>query len=393
MRPAVVRRLQRAPNVRPIQASRASHCLRSLDLKANGLKSQSALKQLLSILIVTLCLGLSSCGSDSTSSNESSLPTERSSPWVYVTNEASGDMSVIDSGSNEVLATVPLGKRPRGIQFSPDHQTIYMALSGSPFAGPGVDRGTLPPADKTADGIGVFDVEQNKLVKVLNGGSDPEQLAVSLDGKKLYVANEDVGLASVVDIAHNRVLKTLPAGGEPEGVGISPDGESVYITSEDDALITVIDTKTDTVLKTFDVGLRPRVAAFLPDGSRAYISNERGESISVVDATTHDVIHTIQLTGNTVRPMGIAVAPDGKRIYVTTGRGRNVVVIDTATNEVVGEFEVGLRPWGIAITPDGKTLYTANGPSNDVSVVDVATQQVVKKIKVGERPWGVAILP
>ena len=201
------------------------------------------MKQSLVWAITGLCLaGLSACGGDSDTAAEPLLPAERSAPWVYITNEASGDMSVIDSATNQVLATVPLGKRPRGIQLSPDHKTLFVALSGSPFGGPGVDRDTLPPADKTADGIGVFDIEQNKLIKILDGGSDPEQIAVSSDGAKLYVANEDVGLASIVDVATNRVIKTFPVGDEPEGVGISPDGKTVYVTSEDDAMISVIDT-------------------------------------------------------------------------------------------------------------------------------------------------------
>ena len=85
-------------------------------------------------------------------------PAESTAPRIYVTNEVSGDMTVIDSGTNNVIATVPLGKRPRGIHASPDRKTIYVALSGSPIAGPGVDESTLPPPDKSADGIGVFDV-------------------------------------------------------------------------------------------------------------------------------------------------------------------------------------------------------------------------------------------
>src|SRR5689334_13829872 len=77
---------------------------------------------------------------------------------IYVTNENSGDLSVIDSATNEVIATVPLGKRPRGIHASPDGKAVYVALSGSPIGGPNVDESKLPPPDKKADGIGVFGV-------------------------------------------------------------------------------------------------------------------------------------------------------------------------------------------------------------------------------------------
>ena len=108
---------------------------------------------------------------------------------VMVTNERTGTLSVIDGATSQVIATVPLGKRPRGLKTSPDGKLLYVALSGSPIAGPGVDEKTLPPADKGADGIGVVDLATLKLVRVLRGVSDPEQLAVSADGKRLFVAS------------------------------------------------------------------------------------------------------------------------------------------------------------------------------------------------------------
>jgi YVTN family beta-propeller protein len=128
-------------------------------------------------------------------------PAEGSAGQLFVTNERSGDLSVIDLATERVVATVPLGKRPRGIKLSPDRSRLYVALSGSPIAGPGVDESTLPPADKQADGIGIVDVKTRTLLKVLPGGSDPEQVDVSADGRWLFVANEDVAQASVVDAA------------------------------------------------------------------------------------------------------------------------------------------------------------------------------------------------
>src|SRR5437879_564189 len=104
----------------------------------------------------------------------------QSSYLVYVSNEASGDLTIIDPDQPEAVATIPLGKRPRGIHAF--GSLLYVALSGSPFAPPGVDESTLPPPDKSADGIGVVDLRQNKLVNKINAGSDPEQFALSTDG-------------------------------------------------------------------------------------------------------------------------------------------------------------------------------------------------------------------
>jgi YVTN family beta-propeller protein len=308
---------------------------------------------------------------------------------VYVTNERSGDLSVIDGESHELLATVPLGKRPRGIQVSPDGKQLFIALSGSPIAGPGVDESKLPPADPSADGIGIVDIETMKLQRVLRGVSDPEQMVVSKDGKHLYIASEDTGTAVIMNVATGERIAALPVGGEPEGVGISPDGRFVYMTSEEDHQVSVISTADQTVIQKFEVGQRPRQAAFSSDGSRAYVTGEMDATVALVDALAHKVIHTIQLSGEMVRPMEVDLSPDDQIIYVTTGRGGTLVAIDAASFEPLNQVTVGARPWGLAISPDGKYLYTANGPSNDVSVVDAKSFKVVTKVPVGTSPWGV----
>jgi YVTN family beta-propeller protein len=312
---------------------------------------------------------------------------------VYVTNEQSGDLTVIDPADHSVVATVPLGKRPRGIRRSPDAGTLYIALSGSPIAPPGVDESSLPPPDRSADGIGVFDTKSLALRTILRGPSDPEQTAVSRDGKLLYIANEDTGEASVLEVATGKTLAKMAVGGEPEGVAASPDGRCVYVTSEEDNRVSVIDTATSRLLTQFEVGARPRDAAFLPDSSRAYVTAENGGTVSVVDVSAHKVVDTIRLTGHNVRPMGIVAAPDGRRLFVSTGRGGSVIAIDTATNRPAGVVAVGTRPWGLALSPDGRRLYTANGPSNDVTVVDASSLTVVTRIPVGRSPWGVETVP
>ena len=182
---------------------------------------------------------------------------------VYVTNETSGDLTVINGDTQAVITTAALGKRPRGIQPSPDGKSLYVALSGSPPAGPGVDPKTLPPPDRNADGIGEVDADTYKLKRVIHAGADPEQLAISADGTRLYVANEDTETLSVVDIASGKVLASVKVGEEPEGVTIRPDGKVVYVTCEGDGAVFAIDTQTNKLLKRIPVGPRPRSIGFL----------------------------------------------------------------------------------------------------------------------------------
>lgn len=354
------------------------------------------------ITLVCTTLALAACGGGQPREDTSAAgsakpataaPTLQGPYGVYVTNEVSGDLSVIDPATHTAIATLPLGKRPRGIRVSPDGAQLYIALSGSPISPPGVDESKLPPPDRAADGIGVVDAKALTLRTILRGPSDPEQTSVSRDGTRLYIANEDMGTASVLEIAGGKTVGEFEVGGEPEGVTTSPDGRFVYVTSEEENQVSVIDTTANRVVKRFAVGPRPRDSAFLPDSSRAYVTSENGASVSVVDTVSHTVIETIKLTGENVRPMGAVVSPDGQRLYVSTGRGGTVVSIDTKTHKPVGSVAVGPRPWGLALSPDGTRLYTSNGPSNDVSVVDTSTLTVLTKVAVGQSPWGVVVVP
>jgi YVTN family beta-propeller protein len=312
---------------------------------------------------------------------------------VLVTNERAGTLSVIDGTSRKVVATVPLGKRPRGLKPSPDGKLLFVALSGSPIAGPGVDESKLPPADKGADGIGIVDLTTLKLVKVLRGVSDPEQLAVSRDGKRLYVASEDTGQGFVLDAGDGHVIAKLAVGGEPEGVTLSPDGRHVYMSSEEDHHVAVIDVATSRIVATLNVGQRPRFTEFSDDGAIAFVSGENDGTITVIDARALKVLRTIKLQGALTRPVGMVVSHDGKRLYTVTGRGRNLLDIDIVTGKVLRTVEVGPRPWGVALSPSGDVLYTANGSSNDVSVVDAASFRVLSRIPVGDSPWGAIVVP
>src|SRR5450631_1969861 len=345
-------------------------------------------------LLSIICVMVSGCSNKPATQPSPQPEAESSAPRIYVDNEVSGDMTIIDSGTYKVIATIPLGKRPRGIHASPDHKTIYIALSGSPIAGPGVDESTLPPADHKFDGIGVFDVQQNKLIKMIPAGNDPENFDVSKDGKQLYVSNEDDSEVSIIDLEAGKVVKSLKMGAQPEGVQVTPNGKQVYVTSEEDGNISVLDIAAQKILATFKVGHRPRNVAFLPNGKLAYVNAENDGTVDLLDTVKHKVVQTISIgKPGIIKPMDVILSADGSKLYVSTGRGRAVVTIYTATNKVLSSVEVGARPWGIALSLDGKNLYSANGSSNDMSVVDLATNAVTKKIKCGTGPWGVLVLP
>src|SRR5213079_3360000 len=219
---------------------------------------------------------------------------ESTSYLVFVSNERSGDVTVIDGATDSVISTFPVGKRPRGIHATPDGTRVFVTLSGSPRMAPGLDENRAP-ADKTADGLGVIDPLARKLIDRWHVGSDPEQFAISKDGKFAFIANEDDASALIVDLNSGQPRGKVKVSAEPEGVGVNPANGEVYVTCEEKGEVFAIAPDEQRVVGKIDVGGRPRSIAFLPDGSRGYVASESGGYVAVVDPRAHKLISKINL--------------------------------------------------------------------------------------------------
>jgi len=307
---------------------------------------------------------------------------------LYVSDETGGNVVIVDPQQASVVARIAVGKRPRGIQLSPDGRTLYVALSGSPLAGPGVDESQLPPPDRRYDGIGVVDLRSQRLVSTYPSGADPEAFALSHDGKALYVSNEDSSQLSAVDLLAGTVRATAAVGPEPEGVAVSRDDRVVYVACETANEIYVIDAQRMTTLARIPTARRPR--AILLAGHHGYATDEFAGALTVFSTDDYQVVKTIPLGDpQVVRPMGIA-SRDGRRLLVTTGRFGALLEVDAESGRILRTIgQVGRRPWGVALSRDGERAYTANGPSGDVSVIDLTSGSVVQRIAVGGSPWGI----
>lgn len=315
---------------------------------------------------------------------------------AYVSNEDGNSVSVIDTQRAEVVATIDVGKRPRGLKLDRAGKRLFVAVSGLPKCPPTVpdEECARRGRDMNADGIAIVDTATHKILRVLAAGSDPEQFDLSADETRIFVANEDTGRASVVEITSGRIIASIPVGAEPEGVVVAPDGRQVLVTSESDHAIAIIDAQRLEPVRSVPVGRRPRDIAFTPDGSGAYVTGEFDASLYFIDLRGTGPGRRVLQLRKEARPMAVKLDAARRRLFVSTGRGGTIAVVDIArpaSPRLVTEIPVGTRPWGIALSPRGDRLYSANGPSNDVSVVDTSTLQVIKKIPVGSSPWGVAL--
>ena len=314
---------------------------------------------------------------------------------AYVSNEDDGTVTVIDADRGAAIATIAAGKRPRGLALSPDGKLLYVAVSGLPKCPPPItdEQCAKLPRDPAADGIAVIDTASLARTRVLGGVSDPERVAVSRDGHRLYISEEDAGRLAVLDATRNRVLATVPVGREPEGVRVSPNGRWVLVTSEEDNSVVVVDTKSNAIVGKATVGTRPRDLAFSRDSRFAYVSGEADASLYRIAVPAGAPAAEFFKLRREVRPMGIALDAGRGRLYVGAGRAGTVAVVALAGPSLVTEIACGGRPWGVALGPGGRRLYSPNGPSGEVAIVDTETLAVTTRIATGKGPWAVVAGP
>ena len=292
-------------------------------------------------------------------------------PRVFVTNETGNSVSVINLNTNQVEATIKVGKRPRGIGKAPDGSVIYVAVSGE-------------------DSIAVIDPTTLKVLRKFGSGPDPETFAVHPNGN-LYISNEENAKASVFNPKSGKLIAEIKVGIEPEGVAIAPDGTRAIVTSESTNMLHVIAIPEHKIVANILVGARPRAVSFSADSKIAYATSEISGEVKKVDVASGKIIGRAPLADDKAKPKDILPSRDGKRLFVAGGRANRVFVLDERTLDILNQIPVGKRVWGLALTRDGKRLYTTDGASNQVSVIDTDANKVVATIPVGEMPWGVVI--
>jgi YVTN family beta-propeller protein len=290
-------------------------------------------------------------------------PSVSSPELAYITNDNDGTVSVINTTTNAVVATVTVGNRPQGVSVSPDGSRVYVA-------------------NEVDNSVSVINTATNTVVATVPVGTNPFGLSVSPDGSRVYVANKASNSVSVINTATNTVVATVTGLYMPLGVSVSPDGSRVYVSNFNLNTVSVIKTSDNTIEATVMVADFSSGLSVSPDGSRVYVVSANDNTVRVIKTSDNSV--TSINVGNA--PFAVSVSPDGSRVYVPNFGSNSVSVINTATNMVVATVTVGSDPYGVSVSPDGSRVYVANSASNSISVINTATNMVVATVPVGNRP-------
>ena len=301
-----------------------------------------------------------------------------------------------------LTADIPTYGRPAGLAMSPDGKYVYIALepaTNDPFYPTG-------PGEYLLGSVGVIDTATNTASFVYTApgnavygpgaaphtqGGDPTAVAVSPNGKYLYVAYTPAAYynrsgVSVYDLSTNQLI-ALPADQGGRDLVVSRDSNRVYVS--DGTVINGVNNTAYGGLLSGGVtspGIGSAVA-ISPDGGHIYITNMNANTLSVV--STNGATPNLTTISVGTAPFDVAVSQDGHYVYVTNLNSNSVSVIDTTANTVAATIAVDKAPAGVALSPDGSVLYVTTRSSSTysstngggyystVSMIDTATNTVI----------------
>ena len=297
------------------------------------------------------------------------VPVFGAGPKAYVGNFKDDSVSVIDTLSGRVVATLPVAAGPDGIAITPDGATVF--VSGS-----------------NATSVSVIDAATDRVVGTVDVGKGPQGLALTPDGSLLLVAVNGADRIAIVDTTTQEVLATV-AVAKPHTIAVRADGKLAYVTSQEPGhfALAIVDLATRKVVASLAVEKPPRDLEFGHDGRALYFTLAGVPAVQVLDPATNQVVAQIPTGSSPHLAHHFAGMRSG--VVVVQGPGE-VLLFDPATNLPVRSIAVGKQPHWIDASADGTRLFVSNEGSNSVSVLDPAGG-TVSTIAVGIAPRKIAV--
>lgn len=289
-------------------------------------------------------------------------------PRVYVPNEKSGSVSVIDPATFTVVGRIKVGAYPQHITPGWDLTKLY------------VNDTALTEIDARTGTV-------TRTIPV----PLPYNLYFTLDGTKAIVVAEELHRLDFYDRQSWHLIKslTIPWSGI-DHLDMSADGSYLLATTEFSGRVVKVDTEAMTILGSLEVGGLPVDVKLAPDGTVFYVTNQGRGGVSIVDPVAMREVAFLQ-TGRGAH--GLAISRDTTSVYVSNRLAGTISVIDVASRRVTANWVVGGSPDMLTVSADGRQLWTGNRYGSSVIVIDTTTGQVIRTIPVESGPHGLTFFP
>jgi DNA-binding beta-propeller fold protein YncE len=252
------------------------------------------------------------------------------------------------------------------------------------------------------DSVLTFDTESNEIVAEYPLLCSITDLAVSPNGRHLYVGRTDVEGADVAILdtktdKEDAVRIAASAGTTAGCVRVSPEGRRLYVAANGSstAQIVMVDAVQKRVLNTVEIASPIRDIVLSPDGATAYVGSvgpDFGTVLDIIDTRTFTITSTHKIGDAAGLVAQLTVSRDGERAYLVGDQG--VTVLSTATQDMIGSIAVAGDPSCAIESPDGKRLYIADY-AGTVTVLEIAATALPPDVSAADdeltaaRSWAV----
>jgi YVTN family beta-propeller protein len=256
---------------------------------------------------------------------------------------------VVSVAKPAVIGTIKVGNEPEGMAVSPDSRTVYVANQSSHVLSV-VDAGT-----RQVSSVPLRDT--------------PRFVAVSRDGRQVFVSmyeNDKSGSGvAVLDAAGRDVDHYLSTGQQPYALSVSPDGQ-VWVPIHSAGRIEIYTAGQQKQVGRITVPPNPHAIGYAGDLQRAFTANHESNVVAVIDMSSDKLVKSVPVSKS---PHSLAVSPDGRRVLVAGYDADAADLIDTVTLRRTGPFKVGHQPQSVAWAADGEHGYVVNEGDNTISVL------------------------
>lgn len=302
---------------------------------------------------------------------------------IVVTNSEDNSISIIDLKSLQTLATLTLDSEPEHLQLSADGQVLAVA---------NIAAGT----------VSLISLSEMRETNRISGLIEPHNMTFGPGGSLLYIGNLGADFVSVIDVSEARVINEISVGdakavaskstGSDEYQGIinvtgTPDGRIGFAAYGEGDRMAVIDLKSQKKIKDLITGDEPWRAFSTANGRYMIVPNNGDETVSVF--STESLQEVARLKGG-ADMTGVNTGWFDSTAFVISRGDNKAIVIDLDKMENIGEIALETDPETGVTTPDGRKLYVALSGTDRVAVIDTQLRKVTGYIDgVGDEPWGV----
>jgi|TARA_Y100000310_G_scaffold270358_2_gene284137 YVTN family beta-propeller protein len=272
----------------------------------------------------------------------------RSQDVLYIATEFDNGLTVIDPVKDEVIKKYKIfGNRPNEIDVTSDGRFVYL-----PILGHGVYE--------------VFDTLEEKIVARIATNGFPHNVVMSPDDRYAYLSPMDRGRTPaeavaqggfpttlnekiyVVDVSRHAVAATIPTGDAPRPIAISPNGKRLYVNTDGLQGFLVLDLDRREQVARVEYQLTEREKAS-PSRSHGMIATPDGDELWVSDVN-HGLLFVFDVRQDPPRQLArlengapvywLTVTPDGKTVYVSSAPGDVVTAFDVATRKKTATIQL-----------------------------------------------------